>query len=222
MTTMAKTVRIKVPVGSHDYLVDASGSAPRTWNGSDLKLQLGFFTQDGETPLDLSNIDSITVEIRDLQNRIAAAYVSKTIAAGSIVDTITAQAWADGTAQNVELEFTDDEMVFQLGGNSKQYWLVITAITTDSPAKHYTAGGTALTIDEDGAGTDAPAGSEFLTEGQSDARYMRRQPANGSFRTDGNGQHIQLYNATTGRWHTLGCVGPAGAVAATFDQVGEA
>lgn len=37
--------------------------------------------------------------------------------------------------------------------------------------------------------------------------YAQRAPANGSYRIK-DGQHVQIWNSTTGKFHTLLCIGP--------------
>lgn len=50
--------------------------------------------------------------------------------------------------------------------------------------------------------------------------YAQQAPPNGSYRIK-SGQHLQIYNSTTGLWHTLLCIGPAGALQVAF-AAGEA
>lgn len=45
------------------------------------------------------------------------------------------------------------------------------------------------------------AGSD--TSASNDATYIQREPANGSFRTDENGQHLQLWDSGISKWRTL-------------------
>lgn len=45
--------------------------------------------------------------------------------------------------------------------------------------------------------------------------YALRAPGNGSYRIK-DGQHIQIWNSTTGQFHTLLCVGPANALQIAF------
>lgn len=221
MTTLAaRIIRIKVDLDSFEPLVDvATSQPPKSWNGSDVVFQLGLFR--GANAVDPSTVSSLTIRIGDFQNRQATPYVEATAAGAEIDLTMDASTWGDGTKQHLEIPVTAENMTFGLGGNEKTFWLAVGVVTTDVPALHLSLGGGPFVVVEPGA-TTSPGGGTFLTEAQSDARYIARSIAGSSFRLNAGGQHLQLYNATTGLWHTIFCDGAAGSVALVIEQTGEA
>ena len=146
---------------TQEQLIDLQTSAaPSLWRGTDVVFQIGL-GQGGIQSV--ANIQSLTMEIKDLTNRIGAPLVSKTVTA---FDNTTTQAtWDAGTQQHAVVPLSNEDTSIPAG----TYWLVLSVVTTDNPAKIYTAGGAILAIAEDGAqgGGAAP----YFTQGQSDARY---------------------------------------------------
>jgi len=200
MTVLAtKTTRLKVDLSRETNLLTQANRTPEIWRGTDWQLQLGVF--QGDTPYDLSQVESLTVEIRDNSNRTAAAYVSKTVAAADITNTITLENWTSGAAQHCSVDFTDEETSLDLGGNEKVYLLAIGVIATDG--KRTTLGTTILKVKEDGLGSESPGGATFLTEAQSDARYVPRVQVAGEAVRFKTGEGLQLQDRITGKWTTI-------------------
>ena len=146
---------------TQDQLIDLlTSAAPSLWRGTDVVFQIGL-GQGGIQSV--ANIQSLTLEVKDLTNKIGAPLVTKTVT--SFDDTTTQETWDAGTAQHALIALTNEDTSIPAG----TYWLVLSVVTTDNPAKIYTAGGTILAVTEDGAqgGGDAP----YFTQSQSDARY---------------------------------------------------
>jgi len=146
---------------TQDQLIDLlTSAAPSLWRGTDVVFQIGL-GQGGIQSV--ANIQSLTLEVKELTNKIGAPLVTKTVT--SFDDTTTQETWNAGTAQHALIALTNEDTSIPAG----TYWLVLSVVTTDNPARIYTAGGTILAVTEDGAqgGGDAP----YFTQGQSDARY---------------------------------------------------
>ncbi len=152
---------------TQDQLIDLlTSAAPSLWRGTDVVFQIGL-GQGGIQSV--ANIQSLTLEIKELTNKIGAPLVSKTVT--SFDDSTTQETWNAGTAQHALIPLTNVETSVPAG----TYWLVLSVVTTDSPARIYTAGAAILAIAEDGAqgGGNAP----YFTQGQSDARYASKVAA---------------------------------------------
>ncbi|NQT93220.1 MAG: hypothetical protein HQ559_10700 [Lentisphaerae bacterium] len=209
--------RIAVDLVQRSAIVDAlTNESPVFYRGNVGRFEIGVF--NNETIIDsFTDIESLTVEIRSRINPEAPAYLTKTIEAASLTACIAAD-WTAGTGQHGLVNLSDTETDLPAQGDSVEYWLAVGAVLADGPV---TLGKGILKILEDGIGGSSGSGS-YPTFAEADARYMRRGIPNGSFRTDANGQHIQLYNPTTGLWHSIGCDGAEGAVAVVVAQEGEA
>lgn len=193
-------LRIALNVTSKDAIVDVNtGKNAQVWRGTLAQVELALY-QGATLVDDLTGIESITLEIRSNEVRSATPYITKTIEAVDLDATLDAATWAAGTKQHalIELDETDTDLPSQ--GTSAAYWLVISAVLTDGPV---TLGAGVLTIIEDGAGSAGSGSSTYYTTAQADARYMRRAMPNASFRTDANGQHLQLWDPDLSQWRTL-------------------
>jgi hypothetical protein len=214
MTTLAANiVRLKCDYTSVDDLVDANtGKSPEAWRSLGLNVQFALYAGEDTIVDDLSNIDSITVVVKDKDTPDALAYISETLD-GASLGACTDPHWEDGSDEHGTIAIAAADMDLP----AATYWISVTALLDDGTTLLLGKG--SLKIKTSGVG--ASGGSAYLTQAQGDARYLRRNIANGSFRTDANGQHIQLYNADTAKWHTIIAAGPAGAVTLALDQTGE-
>jgi hypothetical protein len=223
-------LRIRLPfdLSGRSQTLDAiTSGAPIGWRGNDIQFEVGlFWGEDLDTLVDLANIESLTLEIRDRPTRVGTIYASVTVEAGDLDGTLTVETWEDGTKQHALFALTHEETNWSQGAALEGvYFLVLSCITTDDPLRQFTLGYSLFKLWEDGVGEGAPVTEPpvvYLSGDECDARFLRRRMPFGSFRASGDGKHLQLYNPTTGKWHTLGCDGPEGAVAPVFDQVGEA
>ncbi|GEM_PF-4984660 len=152
---------------TQEQLIDlATSAAPSIWRGTDVVFQIGL-GQGGIQSV--ANVQSLTLEIKELANKIGAPLVSKTVS--TFDDTTTQATWDSGARQHALIALTNEDTSIPAG----TYWLVLSVVTTDDPAKIYTAGGAILAVVEDGAqgGGAAP----YFTTGQSDARYALKNAA---------------------------------------------
>ena len=161
----------KFETAIQDVLLSAT---PQAWRGNYLVFKVGLFFADA--PFDLANLQSLTLEVF-ASTRLGDALMTKTVAAADITALITQEAWNARTASNATFVFTDEETLLDLGGaKEKDFWLVVTALTTDDPDHSMTMGGGAFTLYEPGpqnavlAAAQAPTG---YTRGQADARYVQ-------------------------------------------------
>jgi hypothetical protein len=212
-TLTSKRVRIAVDVTSFSALLDAiTGDVARAWRGKDVQFELALYL--GTTLVtDVSNLASITLSIVR-SDRTGAPLASVTVAQAAINQALVEANWTDGTQQHAILALTADEMNLSVdaGSTDKAYWLVLSALTTDVSAKEITLGAGIFYIEIDGDDPGAVAGNPlYLTKAESEALFAKQNPAYGSYRVK-DGQHVQLYNPDTGKYHTLTLTGPENAL----------
>lgn len=174
ITYTRERIRLAIDVRSEDASIEdaITGNSPSMWRGTDLALEAGFF-YDGEL-IDVSVFASITCEVRDAATRTSLVLATKTLAGSEINAAMTSDQWQAGTHQHALFAWTSDETRWDLQGQlARSYWLVIHAITTDSPPRRVTLGATTLVVREDGAGEPAnsptPGDPTFLTAAQTQA-----------------------------------------------------
>ena len=199
----ARRVRIKADPFDFDAVMDV-GATPhrqlRIPRGNAVQVEVGCFY--GEEPMDLSNLASITFEIRDAATRLAAA-VAETITPSdpSWNDSITYAAFAAATAQNFLINLSSAQLNQAATPAGTTYFLVISALTTDDPIKQITLCAGDIVIWEDGAGQgdvpEPPESEIYLTDVQIDALYMRKVPTNGNWRVNSSTGFLELWDIGT-------------------------
>ena len=152
-----------------------TGGSPKFWNGVDLQFELGIFR--GAALVDISNFDSITVDLKDADPRTGLPLMSKTLASGSFNAGLTLDAWNGGASADCHalLAFTNSETNLDLSDDQVTFWLVVSALTNDTPAHKIVLGATPITVIEGGEGVTPPsyvATPVYYTAAQADARYQ--------------------------------------------------
>lgn len=152
-----------------------TGNSPMFWNGVDLQFELAFFR--GAALADISNLASITIDLKTSLDKTSLPLMSATLSSGSFDMDLLLADWNAGaqadshalitfTAAQANLFLTDDAVTF---------WLVISALTGDAPAHKVVLGATPLTVVEGGAFIPPPSSvvqPTYYTAAQSDARYQ--------------------------------------------------
>ncbi len=152
-----------------------TGATPQFWNGVDLQFELAIFY--GAILAAVSNLDSVTVDLKAGDPRTGLPLMSATLASGSLNQSLTLPAWQGGAAADCHalVTFTNAETNLNLGTDTETFWLVISALTNDSPAHKIVLGATPLNVVEGGEGVEPPASvvsPNYYTAAQSDARYL--------------------------------------------------
>ena len=164
-------IRLLADTTSEEQIIDVRTSkSPWAWNGTDLAIHLGI--AQGDNVSDLSEVESLTAELKEKDNLQGLAILSKTILAAELDLTVTNETWADGTKQHAVIEFAADDINLRFSGKEQTYWLVFSVIT--AAGKKITIGHTILKLKEDGT----PSGSSIangISISQADARYIRRE-----------------------------------------------
>ena len=98
-----------------------TGNSPQSWNGVDLEFELAFFR--GAALADITNLASITVDLKTSLDKTSLPLWSKTLGSGSFNSSLTLDAWNAGaatdchalisfTAAETNLFLTDDVVTF--------------------------------------------------------------------------------------------------------------
>ncbi len=176
-TITNQRVRLMVDASQAGGINDvATGGTPQFWNGADVQFELGIFYGNSLAAVD--NLASITVDIKREDPRTGVPLMSQTIAATALNNGLTLAAWNGGATADCHaaVKFSSANNQFIFPDASANYWLVISALTTDSPAHKIVLGATPVTVMESGFGTVASAAvatPSFYTSAQSDARFQR-------------------------------------------------
>jgi hypothetical protein len=201
----ARTIRLEADAGKRttEQMIDRlTGATPEVWHGNDVALQIA--VMKAGVVDNISCLTTITLTIM-ASTRTGDALVQKTVAAAEFDNSLTDATWADGTKQHLIIALTAAETSLTIeSGNSAEYWLVITAITNDAPAKELTIGATVLTVAKDGTGgnyTPPTPAEEYYTREQSDARYLMQSVADGYCRFVGG--NMYLWFAEESKWRRV-------------------
>jgi hypothetical protein len=132
-TFQTQVIRIQADTTSKDNILDLNTSAePEAWWARDLTMQVGVFA--GAALLDISDLQSVSVSLKDPGNLDGTPLVAKTI--NSFDNTTTLATWSAGTQQHFTVTFSADDLSFSLtnalASNSAQrlVHLSMVAITT--------------------------------------------------------------------------------------------
>jgi hypothetical protein len=170
-------IRLPLRLDKADVVQDiVTSAAPRFWNGTNVKFQLGFFY--GLTLLDLVDFDSVQLQVKDVNSKTGLPYMQKTLSSSSLNNLLSLETWNDGSSQHCEIEFDKTETILPLSSDSTDFWLVVSAIVNDTnapTAREIVLGAAKITVLESGATYGAPDSviePTYLTQAQSDARYL--------------------------------------------------
>jgi hypothetical protein len=153
-----------------------TGATPQFWNGVDLQFELAVFY--GATLSDISNFDSITIDLKKSDPRTGLPLMSATIPSNQLNESLTLQAWQGGAPADCHalVTFTNAQTNLELSDDTDTFWLVVSALTADSLAHKIVLGATPLNVTEGGEGVTPPASvvePTYYTAAQSDARFQR-------------------------------------------------
>ena len=125
-TFQTQIIRIAADTTSKENILDLNTSAePEAWWARDLSIRVGVF--DSDVLLDVSDIASVTVNLKDPSNLDGAPLVAKTITAFD--NTTTLATWNAGTQQHFSIAFSADDLSFGLTNGARLVHLSMVAIT---------------------------------------------------------------------------------------------
>lgn len=163
-TFHTQIIRIAADTTSKDNILDLNTSAePQAWWARDLTLQVGVFA--GGTLLDVSDLQSVSVYLKDPGNLDGSPLVAKTIT--SFDNTTTLASWEAGTQQHFVASFTADDLSFTLTEGSRLVHLSIVAVTTGGLTGTICVG--TVNIIDDGGNSPGSNPANAITVGQAQA-----------------------------------------------------
>lgn len=143
-------VRLVLDTRHRGMAVDANtGDTPSIWRGAAARFDWALFF--GEDLKSVGKLSSVSLEVKPKDNRLGRALMSSTVSGELLNDALLLDNWQAGSDQHGTFRFAADLTALDLGGkNEEQFWLVISALTNDVPARRVTLDATLLTIVEDG------------------------------------------------------------------------
>lgn len=169
-------LRFALDLRSRDAFTDLlTGRSPVIWRAADLQFELGLF--DDAALYDLTDVDQITIEVKAADDLQGPALLRVTADYADLNRSLTMEDWTAGTDAHATIPATATDTALDLDQQpSKAFHLVVSALTTDDPAKTLILGTSVLTVTESGAGgtNNAPEPAEdYYTATESDARYVK-------------------------------------------------
>ena len=183
--------------------LNRNSQPPSFYRGDDIEIDIGL-GENGALLTSLSNVASVTAQIFAAENDTSAPMISGTT---STINTgLTQTEWTNNTTPfyHAAFVFPNSQTAISLGGaSSVNYWLRITAQTTDSPAKNITLLDGPITV-KDGPISTASA------------------PPLAAFRLYAVAGQIepQLLDVTTGLYHTFAILNDGGTLTIQFSDQG--
>ncbi len=153
-----------------------TGNSPQFWNGTDLEFELAIFRQAALA--DITNLASITIDIKSSLDKTSLPLMSATLSSSGFNTGLTLNAWNGGASTDCHalITFTATQARLFLADDSDPFWIVISALTGDTPAHKVVLGASPITVVEGGAFVPPPsyvAQPFYYTAAQSDARYQQ-------------------------------------------------
>jgi hypothetical protein len=179
-TFNTQVIRIAADSTSKDNVLDINTSAePEAWWARDLTMQIGVFA--GSTLLDVSDLQSVSVYLKDPSNLDGAPLVSKTIT--TFDNTTTLSTWQGGTQQHFVVSFTADDLSFPLtntsGGASAQRLVHLSMVAITTGGQTGTIGVGTVNVIDDGGNSPGSNPVNAITVGQAQAMMAALTFSNG-------------------------------------------
>jgi hypothetical protein len=171
MAYTRQTIRLAVDLGQPSGVVSVDGQSPWFWRNNDVALELAFFSAGAL--IDVSGLASLSLKIKELDDITGTPLAS--ITATGFNASLTQAQWDAGTGQHITATLTKEQTSLALVGLESYFHLVMSALSTDEPAKEITLGVATLLIVEDGrSGTmaDPVPADQYYTREESAARYV--------------------------------------------------
>jgi hypothetical protein len=168
-TFQTQVISLVCNVNSKDNVLDLSTSAePEAWWARDLQIRASTFSDSGQTILDVSDIQSATLSLKDPGNIDGTPLFSQTL--NTFDNTTTATTWTSGAQQHMLFTLPADGLSFSLSGGSPPQRLLhlsITAITTAGKTGTLCVG--TLNLIDDGGSNPGGNPANAITVAQADA-----------------------------------------------------
>ena len=183
--------------------LNRNSQPPTFYRGDDIEIDIGL-GENGAVLTSLSNVASVTAQIFAAENDTSAPMMSGT--ASTINTGLTQTEWTNNTTPfyHAAFVFPNSQTAISLGGaSSVNYWLRITAQTTDSPPKTITVLNGPITV------KDGP----FSTASAPPLAQFRLYTVAGQIVP-------QILDPSTGLYHTLSILNDGGVLTLQLSDQG--
>jgi len=166
-TFNTQVIRLAPDTTSKNNVLDLNTSAePEAWWARNLTIQVGVFS--GFTLLDVSDLQSVTVTLKDPANLDGAPLVTKTIT--TFDNTTTLSTWQAGAQQHFVVAFSADDLSFPLanaaGGSTAQRLVHLAMVAITTAAQTGTIGVGTINIIDDGGNSPSSNPVNAITVAQ--------------------------------------------------------
>ena len=182
MSIAVKSQRVRLQVDASKWFQPVqdiiTSASPQIANGADLQFEFIFSygALADANLVDLTQWASITVSLSSSVDRSGLALWSTTLSNSSFNFGSNTASWLAGTDQPAKLLVTNANNSLLLTSTSGTYWLVVSALTTDSPAKLIPVCCIPVSVMDAGITVTPPSSvttAAYYTQSQSDARYVQ-------------------------------------------------
>jgi hypothetical protein len=137
--TLSDAIRLFCDQANRSNVLDLNTTlTPVFYRGDDVEIDIGI-GQSGNLLTSLSNVASVTAQIFQSETDPSPAMMACTVLAASMHLACTQAAWTAGTDAHAAFIWPNSLTAITLNGQpSQNYWLRITALTTDATPKNYT------------------------------------------------------------------------------------
>jgi hypothetical protein len=169
-----QVIRIAADTTSKENVLDLNTSAePEAWWARNLTLQVGVFA--GAALLDVSDLQSVSIYLKDPGNLDGGALVTKTVTAFD--NTTTLSTWQAGSQRHFVVNLTADDLSFSLTNGSRLAHLSMVAITTGGQTGTICVG--TVNIIDDGGNSPSSNPVNAITVAQAQAMVAALAWSNG-------------------------------------------
>jgi len=162
-TFNTQIIRVAADTTSKDNILDLNTAAePQAWWARDLTLQVSVFA--GANLLDVSDLTSVTVSLKDPTNLDGTPLVTKVIT--TFDNTTTTATWNAGTQQHFAVAFTADDLSFALTSGQRVVHLSMVAITNTGQTGTICVGTMAVLDDGGNNPTSNPVNAITVNQAQ--------------------------------------------------------
>lgn len=159
-------VSLVCDTSSKDNVLDmATAAEPEAWWARDLTIRASVFSDAGVTLLDVSDLQSATLSLKDPSNLDGGALVTTLITAFDNATTLPT--WQSGVQQQLLFAIAADQLSFAgLTNGARLLHLVITAITTGGQTGTLCVGTLNIVDDGGNSSADNPVNAITVTQAQ--------------------------------------------------------
>ena len=165
-TFQTQIISLVCDTTSKENVLDLSTAAePEAWWAADLQIRASIFLDNGQTLLDVSDLQSATLNLKDPSNLDGAALVSITLT--QFDNTTTLGTWQSGAQQQLLFTLTADQLSFGgLANGARLLHLSVSAVTAGGKTGILCVGRLNIIDAGDNSPDDNPVNAITVTQAQ--------------------------------------------------------